>query len=548
MSRRLANVKTRREAGLDYVISQLHLGTPFGKLALKEQKPFFPGEEDQLREEFQRIDWMLDLITGEEELHQDIYAKVFHDMKDISHTITRSKDNVLSVVELFELKMLLLGMTQLVDLLKKAKAHIPEEFVPGDVTCLLDRLDPRKDRLGTFYIYEEFSKKLADLRGEKRQLEISLRKVQKALREEIKSAYGVTLTPKFDTTVSKSDMEEVQKLSEISQLEITDQDYMSITFSLAASSHTDEIRRQTDKINEALEAEEERIREELSREVWKNHRLLLGNCRRIGKLDLTLAKAVYSHKNQCTQPEISEDYRIEIREGRHLYVEDLLLAKEKSYIPISVTLEPGVSCITGANMGGKTVTLKLVGLIAVMAQYGYFVPAQHAKIGLSSYMQMLIGDSQSLERGLSSFGSEMEELKEILDRSKDRSLILIDEIASGTNPAEGLALTRSLVEYLKDKNYITLITTHFDIHTAGTSVENMQVVGLANADFEKLNKEIRYADRKSRIDIIGKYMDYRLTKVKGQGEIPKDALNIAKMLGIGDEIIEKAKEYLKENK
>ena len=131
---------------------------------------------------------------------------------------------------------------------------------------------------------------------------------------------------------------------------------------------------------------------------------------------------------------------------------------------------------------------------------------------------MLIGDSQSLERGLSSFGSEMEELKEILDRSKDRSLILIDEIASGTNPAEGLALTRSLVEYLKGKNYITLITTHFDIHTAGTSVENMQVVGLANADFEKLNKEIRYADRKHRIDIIGKYMDYRLTRIRGQEE------------------------------
>jgi DNA mismatch repair ATPase MutS len=92
-------------------------------------------------------------------------------------------------------------------------------------------------------------------------------------------------------------------------------------------------------------------------------------------------------------------------------------------------------------MGGKTVSLKLAGMIPILAQYGFFVPADNARIGLSNYMQILIGDSQSVERGLSSFGSEMEELKEIIDRSQDRSLFLIDEIASGTNPVEGLALT-----------------------------------------------------------------------------------------------------------
>ena len=92
-------------------------------------------------------------------------------------------------------------------------------------------------------------------------------------------------------------------------------------------------------------------------------------------------------------------------------------------------------------MGGKTISLKLTGMISILAQYGYFVPCRKAKVGLSNYMQILIGDSQSIERGLSSFGSEMEELKEILDHGTDRSLILIDEIASGTNPAEGMALT-----------------------------------------------------------------------------------------------------------
>ena len=101
----------------------------------------------------------------------------------------------------------------------------------------------------------------------------------------------------------------------------------------------------------------------------------------------------------------------------------------------------------------------------ILAQYGFFVPADKAKVGLSNYMQMLIGDSQSVERGLSSFGSEMEELKQILDNGQDRSVILMDEIASGTNPVEGLALTKSIVDYLIVKPYISLITTHFETVT-----------------------------------------------------------------------------------
>ena len=196
-------------------------------------------------------------------------------------------------------------------------------------------------------------------------------------------------------------------------------------------------------------------------------------------------------------------------------------------------------------MGGKTISLKLAGMVAILAQYGFFVPCKSARVGLSNYMQILIGDSQSIERGLSSFGSEMEELKEILDNSKDRSLLLIDEIASGTNPAEGLALTRSLVDHLKTRPYITLMTTHFETVKGDKDVRNLQVMGLAGADCDKLDKELRYAKRIERINIISKYMDYRLTVVDEAAEIPKDALNIAKMLGIDKGIIEKAKDYIK---
>lgn len=142
----------------------------------------------------------------------------------------------------------------------------------------------------------------------------------------------------------------------------------------------------------------------------------------------------------------------------------------------------------------------------------------------------------------------MPELKEIFDHSKDRSLILIDEIASGTNPIEGLALTKSVVDYLITKPYISLITTHFETVSEREGVINMQVRGLADVDFDLLDREIKYAKRKDRINIISKYMDYRLFEVGKNGSVPKDALNIAKMLGISAEIIDGAKKYINKEK
>ena len=299
-----------------------------------------------------------------------------------------------------------------------------------------------------------------------------------------------------------------------------------------------------DELTADIEEEELKVRETLSEEIHSWAEVLNENCRRIGRLDIVLAKALFAGRHNCVMPEIVTEHVVEFTDGRHLQVEEIISSKGGRYCPVSISLKDGVTCITGANMGGKTVSLKLTGMIAILAQYGYFVPARSAKVGLSNFMQILIGDSQSIERGLSSFGSEMEELKEIMDNSKERSLLLIDEIASGTSPVEGLALTRSIVDYLKKQPYISLITTHFEAVTGDEEVVNMQVTGLANADFDRLNREIRYANRRERIEIIGRYMDYRLTHVDSGREIPKDALNIAKMLGISKDIIEKAKEYI----
>ena len=540
--KRLANVKTRKETGLDYVVSAVNLLTPFGIKQIKEQKPFVPGQEESLRAELDRVQVMMG-IAERNPKEIELLQETFMMMKDNTFTIERSGNSVLSVVEIFEIKSLLLQMEKVRSLADKLS--VPAEFIPDDTVKLLDTLDPGKDRLNTFYIYDVFSEKLGELRKEKKETERELRKKQKALREIVKDKYGVNLTPKFEIVISKSDPQSIKMIGEITELIRSDEDYMSVTFSLAPTEGMDACIRRSDELMTLIEEEELEVREYLSKEISSYERVLLENCEKLGRLDITLSKAIYADRHDRVMPEIVNEHVIEFEDGRNLQVEDILKEKGKEYCPVSIALDDGVTCITGANMGGKTVSLKLVGMVAILAQHGFFVPCRRARVGLSNYMQILIGDSQSIERGLSSFGSEMEELKEILDNGRDRSLILIDEIASGTNPAEGLALTKSLVDYLKTKAYITLITTHFETVTEDVSVRNMQVKGLAGADFSRLDKEIRYAGRKERIDIISRYMDYRLVLVEDAAEIPKDALNIAKMLGIDRDIIEKAKEYMK---
>lgn len=582
-NRRLANVKTRRETGLDYVMFSLDLNTPFGKKQLKEVRPYYPGEEAELRDELDRVEQMIAFVK-QNQILTDKIQEVFMEVKDATLTIERSGAVTLSTVELFEIKSLLLQMRQLRKLtmeheigdyqgahcccvaepsadsaasearaenMPAARAEgeaavdtVPREYFLADTEDLLDELDPRRDRMNTFYIYNEFSPKLDAYRTKKKEYEQQIRREQKQAREELRKKYGVQLTPKFDIVVAKShpDFEMIQSLEE---LEMTDQDYMSVTLQLKPTEKIYEFVQAAEELNAEIEQEEERVREMLSRKIAEKEAVLLENCEKMGALDLALARAIYAMKHDLTKPEIVEDHVISFEDGRNLQVEDIIREKGKTFCPISLSLADGVTMITGANMGGKTISLKLAGQIPILAQYGFFVPAKHAKIGLSNYMQILIGDSQSVERGLSSFGSEMEELKEILDKGQERSLILIDEIASGTNPTEGTALTKSLVDYLIKKPYISLITTHFESVTERKDIVNMQVRGLADCNFTLLNREIQHANRRDRINIISKYMDYRLYRVDSEAQVPKEALSIAAMLGINKEIIEGAKKYMK---
>ena len=149
-----------------------------------------------------------------------------------------------------------------------------------------------------------------------------------------------------------------------------------------------------------------------------------------------------------------------------------------------------------------------------------------------------------MDKGLSTFGGEIKLISEAVEKANEKGLILIDELARGTNPEEGYAISKALVEYLKDKKSITLITTHYDNIGNTEGVVHLQVVGLSNIDFQKLEKKLS-EDVEDKIDIINKYMDYRLKIIDNKkGETPREAINIARIMGLKPEILDLAEKNL----
>jgi len=228
-------------------------------------------------------------------------------------------------------------------------------------------------------------------------------------------------------------------------------------------------------------------------------------------------------------PRLSPSGSIRITNGRHLLVEAGLRKKGKDYTSVSVSLNEGVALITGANMGGKTVSLKMIGLLQGMFQYGLLIPADDMETRLLRFIYVSAGDEQNIDQGLSTFGAEIKSINEALKKSVQGGLILVDELARGTNPHEGYAISAAIIEFLKKKPSFTVITTHFDgLVTEG--VKHLQVKGLRNLDYTKLDNTSQISD----------FMDYNLIEIQGEVGIPRDALNISKIMGMPDEIISHA--------
>ena len=473
--------------GFNYVLSKLNTLTPYGT-ALKKKTAIYPkSSHNRLQEEFKNIGIFIDILKKDKNFKNEI-LHALHTFRDIKNTIKKlhATDDVLDEVELFEIKSFIISCETLRKVVKKHGIKV-ERMQLTDMSAELKLLNPDSTILGSFKIYDSYSEKLKEIRKEKLKLESEL------LKESSEDKITVLRDKRFQTVIKE-------------------------------------------------QKEEDRIKRSLTEKLRISHDDFSASIEAVGQIDFVMAKAMLANDNSCVMPEINSGSVIAIKDCINPAVRDRLAVSKLEFIPISIEVSKGTNVITGANMGGKSVSLATITLNVYLSLCGFYVFAKKAKMPHLDFVFFLSDDMQSVSSGLSTFGAEIVIVKEILEVMKtSNGFFALDEFAKGTNPHEGRALVRSFFEYLTGFGTISLMTTHFD----GVLDERMthyQVIGLSRADLNEISDQLNTKT----FGAIQKHMDYRLEKTSWKSEVSKEAIRVARMLGLEEKILNRAQRILED--
>lgn len=477
-------------SGLRFIAEALELQSGIGRQHLMKQP--FMTLHDEISRHYDKVDEIINLLISHNQSVSD-KGDSLQKIEDIKHALSEVHDisgtlsalqsgMVLDDIGLFEVKRFALITKRISDYLYELNSAIIKF---SDTENVLRILDPERQNAPHFYIYDSYSNKLQDLRRQYNQ------------------------HTKLALEGNQAGESKQFLLDKAEELRIRCQD------------------------------EEDIIRQDLSKKLRSFSVALMDNLSQVADLDLYIAKADLALSLNLCRPTIADKGNNTIVKGLfNPGVSSVLKVKNKLFQPVDIEISKSPSVITGANMAGKTVLLKTIALSQYLFQYGFHIPASSAEMVVVDKIITVLEDEQSELKGLSSFAAEMLKINNILNTSKSGTniLALIDEPARTTNPQEGLAIVNAIIEQLARYKTRSLITTHYS--GIKPNVRHLRVAGLKT---ELLNEV-------ASVETINDYMDYSIIELdeNERKDAPHEALKIAKIIGVDEDMLKLAEKYLKE--
>ena len=498
---------------LDQVLAQLAecAGSQEGKESCLRLRPVSDLEEVQV---------LLDQTTAASDLCTRKENPSFSGVTDVSASLERAdRGGYLQPVEL-------LHIAGVLRCARNIKSYVSEDEAPTVLDPLFQALTPNKyleDRISGAILSEEeiadnASPELSDIR---RHMRIQSAKIKDGLQKIISSpAYSKYLRDpiitirqgRYVVPVKSEHRADVPGL--VHDVSATGSTYFVEPMSAVNANNA------LRELELKEKKEIERILAELSGEAAAHREDIDLDVKLLVQLDVIFAKARLAYRMRAWAPIMNDKGRVELRNARHPLIDP------KAVVPISLHLgkEFDSMIITGPNTGGKTVTLKTIGLLTLMAECGLHIPAGDGST-LSTFDAILadIGDEQSIAQSLSTFSSHMRTIVDVVSECDDRTLVLFDELGAGTDPAEGAALAMAIIEFCRKMGSRVVATTHY----AELKLYAMRTGGVINASCE-FNVETLRPTYKLLIGIPGK----------------SNAFAISRKLGLSEEILKEANDLV----
>jgi DNA mismatch repair protein MutS2 len=324
---------TVKKVNFDYILNEIKPITEYGLKAKLGAKPFLRGQEADLKTEFDKIRAFIELRQ-----RRDIIDLLKH-IKNILETIHRARSNqVLDEVELFEIKNFLISVDKMDKILRGISNTGIKLLQLTPLPQLYKKLDPACEKLNTFYIYDEYSQKLKEIRSEKRQIEKTISLLKKKIREEVEGRHNIRLNLKDEVTISKSQKDKADDLNREAYLRVSGENYLNIIYKIKNTDEIDKLEKKYEDLTHEENDEEYRIRQAISASIKEYSHILQKNTETIGEIDYLIARANFAQKTNSVEPEIIKDLQITIKGGRNLKLEKALKEKHVEYVPIDLNL------------------------------------------------------------------------------------------------------------------------------------------------------------------------------------------------------------------